>query len=337
MTTNDPARFIAEALKAHNECRALHGVAPLSHNPSLSQIAQSWANTIGSTLAFRHSSNTFQNKPLGENLSMWGSTGATRYDGGRATMQWYNEIKLYDFSRPGFASGTGHFTQVIWKDTREVGFGVARGKDGNFYAVANYFPAGNYQGRFSENVPPPIKSKIPEIPSEEPPELPSNRKAPPSDLIHQPTRISQQKFSGQALRAHNELRERHSAQPLRLSSRLSEIATKWAEHLASKDCLERSNSKLNGEILGENVSMWGNKTTDEYNGEYATKQWYQTKKYHDFKKEFNQESSCFSQLVWKNTREVGFGVARAKNGRFYAVANYYPAGNYAGQFSENVS
>jgi glioma pathogenesis-related protein 2 len=335
MASSDPAKFIAEALKAHNECRARHGVNPLKHNSSLSQIAQSWANQIGSTLSFKHSSNTYQNKPLGENLAMWGSTGATRYDGGRATMQWYMEIKLYDFSRPGFARGTGHFTQVIWRDTREVGFGVVRGRDGNFYAVANYFPAGNYQGRFDENVPPPITSKIPELPSGEPPDLPSTKVAPSRD--YKPSRISQQKFAEQALRAHNELRDKHCAPPLRLSNRLSEKAFKWAEYLASKDCLEQSNSKLNGENLGENVSMWGNSNADDYNGEYATLQWYNTNKYHDFKKEFNQKSSCFSQLVWKDSREVGFGVARAASGRFYAVANYYPAGNYAGQFSENVS
>ncbi len=34
------------------------------------------------------------------------------------------------------------------------------------------------------------------------------------------------------------------------------------------------------------------------------------------------------KLVWKTTREVGFGVAKASDGSFYGVANYYPAGSF---------
>ena len=41
-------------------------------------------------------------------------------------------------------------------------------------------------------------------------------------------------------------------------------------------------------------------------------------------------------MVWKDSKEVGFGVARAANGFFYAVANYFPSGNYSGQFKQNV-
>jgi len=37
------------------------------------------------------------------------------------------------------------------------------------------------------------------------------------------------------------------------------------------------------------------------------------------------------------TCEVGFGRAKAPDGKWYAVANYYPAGNYISQFRENVS
>ena len=41
-------------------------------------------------------------------------------------MSWYDEINKYDFNNPGFISGTGLFTQIIWKDTIEVGFGFAK-------------------------------------------------------------------------------------------------------------------------------------------------------------------------------------------------------------------
>lgn len=55
----------------------------------------------------------------------------------------------------------GHFTQVVWKGSREIGVGKARSKDGKILVVANYRPAGNVIGRFSENVPAPSDRGIP--------------------------------------------------------------------------------------------------------------------------------------------------------------------------------
>ena len=70
-----------------------------------------------------------------------------------ATKSWYNEITKYDFNKPGFSMETGHFTQVVWKNSKEVGFGVAKTKNKKkCIVVANYFPAGNYLNQFKENV-----------------------------------------------------------------------------------------------------------------------------------------------------------------------------------------
>lgn len=66
-------------------------------------------------------------------------------------------------------------------------------------------------------------------------------------------------------------------------------------------------------------------------------QWYNTKAFHDFNKTFNEKSGLFTQLIWKDTTDVGFGVAKALNGHQYAVAYYYPAGNYEHNFKSNVS
>ena len=89
----------------------------------------------------------------GENLAMiW-----QKYDKAArtATKMWYDEIKQYKFNNPGFSGGTGHFTQVVWKGSRELGMGRAKGtgKKGDFtYIVARYKPAGNMMGKFEENV-----------------------------------------------------------------------------------------------------------------------------------------------------------------------------------------
>jgi len=70
------------------------------------------------------------------------------------TESWYNEYKKYDYRSRSYQPGTGHFTQVIWKGSQEVGFAQAKGTSMNF-AVAMYYPPGNYVGQFDQNVFPP--------------------------------------------------------------------------------------------------------------------------------------------------------------------------------------
>jgi len=51
---------------------------------------------------------------------------------------------------------TGHFTQVVWKGSQQLGCGVASCPaipGGTFY-VCRYVPAGNVQGAFPNNVTP---------------------------------------------------------------------------------------------------------------------------------------------------------------------------------------
>ena len=66
---------------------------------------------------------------------------------------WYDEIKDYDFSNPGFGYNTGHFTQVVWKGSKTLGCGIATGKYS--WVVCRYGPPGNMMGDFPENVLPP--------------------------------------------------------------------------------------------------------------------------------------------------------------------------------------
>jgi hypothetical protein len=46
----------------------------------------------------------------------------------------------------------GHFTQVIWKESTELGIAKAKGKNGSTYIVANYNPGGNMMGDYKDNV-----------------------------------------------------------------------------------------------------------------------------------------------------------------------------------------
>ena len=137
--------------KKHNELRAHHGVKPLKISEDLNKIAQKFAEHLAEINKIEHSYNIYKGEELGENLFC---CSGSEIQGDIMTMSWYDEINKYDFNNPGFISGTGHFTQIIWKDTIEVGFGFAKSSNNIYYGVANYYPAGNINTKeeFSKNV-----------------------------------------------------------------------------------------------------------------------------------------------------------------------------------------
>ena len=65
---------------------------------------------------------------------------------------WYDEVKNYDFNHPGFSMSTGHFTQVVWKGSKQLGCGISVASNYGVYSVCNYNPPGNYQGQYEQNV-----------------------------------------------------------------------------------------------------------------------------------------------------------------------------------------
>ncbi|UJR37727.1 hypothetical protein I4U23_030422 [Adineta vaga] len=150
------ANVTAELLELHNEHRARHCAQPLTISQRLNQIAQSYAEHLAATSKFEHSGNKFGKEPLGENLYMqWISRGKVDVSAKAADKNWYDEIALHSFKRPKFSKETGHFTQLVWKDTKKMGVGVALSPDGReVYIVANYYPAGNIVGPgiFEKNV-----------------------------------------------------------------------------------------------------------------------------------------------------------------------------------------
>lgn len=111
-STSGLSSFAAAILNEHNVKRALHSAPPLEWNNTLAQYAQNYATSSFScdNVQLIHSGG-----PYGENL-------AAGYVGGAAPVDaWYDEISDYDFSNPGFSEQTGHFTQVVWKSTSQVG------------------------------------------------------------------------------------------------------------------------------------------------------------------------------------------------------------------------
>ena len=149
-------KFINEMLQLHNYHRARHGAPSLTISRRLNAIAQSYAEHLAATSKFEHSGNKLGKERLGENLYMeWISAGHVKASAKAAVRNWYDEIALHNFDRPTYSPATGHFTQLVWKSTKNLGVGVAFSPNGReVYVVTNYYPAGNIvnQGYFEANV-----------------------------------------------------------------------------------------------------------------------------------------------------------------------------------------
>ena len=143
----DFSDYQQKSLISHNKFRKDHHVPELQLNKELCEISKKYAEHLAKNDLFEHSWARFKGAPMGENLFMAHGFKPPAED---AVKDWYSEIKFYNFKK-GTGKGIGHFTQVVWKDTKYMGVYMAqKGKD--YYVVANYFPAGNIDGTFTKNV-----------------------------------------------------------------------------------------------------------------------------------------------------------------------------------------
>lgn len=136
-----------EILAAHNKHRAEVNVAPLEWSNSLADNAQEWANYLASLGGnqLQHSSNS------GEGENLWlGTSAAFTYtqmvDMWGAEKQYFVGGTFPDVSSTGNWFDVGHYTQIVWENTTEVGCAIANA-GGNDILVCRYNPPGNYLGQ----------------------------------------------------------------------------------------------------------------------------------------------------------------------------------------------
>ena len=138
---SEPARF-AGMVSAHNQVRATVASPALRWSSALAQQAQRWADHLRSAMSCAMAHSHAEN--VGENLA-WAS--GQRLTPASVVGMWANEARDFDPVSGRCASGSvcGHYTQVVWKSTREVGCGMAScGR--NEVWVCNYSPPGNWVG-----------------------------------------------------------------------------------------------------------------------------------------------------------------------------------------------
>lgn len=134
-------------LVTHNAARSEVGVSSLRWSPSLAASAREWAQHLAATGRFEHAPEN-PAAPQGENL--WAGTRG-HYAPEAMAAAWIAEKQNFkpglfpDNSRTGRVEDVGHYTQLVWRSTREVGCALASGAREDVL-VCRYSDAGNYRG-----------------------------------------------------------------------------------------------------------------------------------------------------------------------------------------------
>ena len=141
-----PASFAERLLIAHNLERDRVNVPRLVWSAKLAGQAQAWADTLARSNRFEHAQNR---SGAGENLWM-GSAHAysaeQMIDGFVEEVRYFRGGQFPDVSSTGSWHDVGHYTQLIWRDTQQVGCAVGQGKADDIL-VCRYWPAGNVMGQ----------------------------------------------------------------------------------------------------------------------------------------------------------------------------------------------
>ena len=138
---------VEQLLSLHNKARADVGVGPVTWSKKLALYAQEWANHLATTnckLQHRPNSGKWR-REHGENLFM-GTIG--HYGVADAVKSWESERRYYrgqTLTASNFYE-SGHYTQVVWKNTKQIGCAKAE-CHGNVIIVCNYDPPGNILGQ----------------------------------------------------------------------------------------------------------------------------------------------------------------------------------------------
>ena len=149
-------------ISLHNNVRAKHQQKPLSWSNSLALYAQQWVDNLASTqnceMIHRPNNGDGRFKQRhGENL-FWAS--ALEHSNGENKSQvitakevvnaWAEEEQFYDYQNNKCQSGEdcGHYTQMVWHESQQVGCALAVCPDKSQIWACNYHPRGNYIGEW---------------------------------------------------------------------------------------------------------------------------------------------------------------------------------------------
>ena len=138
--------FKSKMISLHNELRRKYNSPDLLEDNNLNIEADEYADNI--LLNEPQKSNVYANGLYGENIIVIDKKEETTIFN-----KWADEEKNYDFTKKKYSKDASHFTQIIWKETRNIGIGFSYDVFNKIYCiVVLYNPPGNTLGEFEMNI-----------------------------------------------------------------------------------------------------------------------------------------------------------------------------------------
>ena len=139
-------------LKQHNDIRKNYKCENLNLNDDLTILAQKFADNFD-ILKQSNFLNDNYYQPLGINYEIFKGDISKLID---ICQNWINEEEYFVNNTINddikYFSKTKHFTQIIWKKTKEIGIGFSTLNNNDKIFIIVYFPAGNIFDEFKNNI-----------------------------------------------------------------------------------------------------------------------------------------------------------------------------------------
>ena len=142
----DDLRMV-EVYTMHNAVRAEYGVSPLRWDPALQATASAYANQLAQVGQLVHASRAgrgIERENISQGLPNWSAIQLT--DSWLKEKQFFTPGIFPNVSTTGDWSQVGHYSQIIWPTTTDIGCGMALG-GGFSWLVCRYSPGGNKDGK----------------------------------------------------------------------------------------------------------------------------------------------------------------------------------------------
>ena len=120
------------------------------------------------------------------------------------------------------------------------------------------------------------------------------------------------------LKQHNKIREKYKREQLKLNNDLTTLAQKYADNF---DLLEESNFHFENDqnqYIGINYKL--------FDGDIS-----------EIVIKYSSKTKHFTQIIWKNTKNIGLGYSELNNNKKIFIAFYYPVGNILNEFERNTN
>jgi len=130
-------------VERHNYYRQKLGIAAVKWNEELAEYAAQWAKRLALRCELKHRST----HEYGENIYYFSG----KADEFQVVDYWAEEEKYFNHKKPIYDKKRGklygHYSQVIWANSTDIGAAAYQCKNGGQIWVCNYNPPGNWIGK----------------------------------------------------------------------------------------------------------------------------------------------------------------------------------------------